>query len=167
MTRASEQRECASDRAANRDAARTNAGANRRAVPAIADAKKRRAARANADAKRRIPSLGARKRPSTLERRRILSRTPGFVPRGKLLPRWTAIPTDQPPGRGRPSITAAPSDRQANETLLEPTPQRKRPGQRSRGAPLHREHSAPSYLCSQRKQPSRRPQRVGGSGPAP
>lgn len=128
---------------------------------------KRRAARANADAKRRIPSLGARKRPSTLERRRILSRTPGFVPRGKLLPRWTAIPTDQPPGRGRPSITAAPSDRQANETLLEPTPQRKRPGQRSRGAPLHREHSAPSYLCSQRKQPSRRPQRVGGSGPAP
>ena len=128
---------------------------------------KRRAARANADAKRRIPSLGARKRPSTLERRRILSRTPGFVPRGKLLPRWTAIPTDQPPGRGRPSITAAPSDRQANETLLEPTPQRKRPGQRSRGAPLHRAHSAPSSLCSQRKQPSRRPQRVGGSGPAP
>ncbi len=128
---------------------------------------KRRVARANADAKRRIPSLGARKRPSTLERRRILSRTPGFVPRGKLLPRWTAIPTDQPPGRGRPSITAAPSDRQTNETLLEPTPQRKRPGQRSRGAPLHREHSAPSYLCSQRKQPSRRPQRVGGSDPAP
>lgn len=128
---------------------------------------KRRAARANADAKRRIPSLGAGKRPSTLERRRILSRTPGFVPRGKLLPRWTAIPTDQPPGRRRPSITAAPSDRQTNETLLEPTPQRKRPGQRSRGAPLHREHSAPSYLCSQRKQPSRRPQRVGGSDPAP
>lgn len=64
---------------------------------------KRRAARANADAKRRIPSLGARKRPSTLERRRILSRTPGFVPRGKLLPRWTAIP-HRSAARARPAL---------------------------------------------------------------
>lgn len=158
MTRASEQREYASDRAANRDPARGTC--ERRREPACGACARRRekrhAARANADAKRRMPSLGARKRPSTLERRRILSRTPGFVSRSKLLPRWTAIPTDQPPGRGRPSITAAPSDRQANETPLEPTLQRKQPGQRSRGAPLHRERSAPSYLCSQRKQPSRR-----------
>ena len=64
---------------------------------------KRRVARANADAKRRIPSLGARKRPSTLERRRILSRTPGFVPRSKLLPRWTAIP-HRSAARARPAL---------------------------------------------------------------
>ena len=167
MTRASEQRECASDRAANRDAARANAGANRRAVPAIADAKNdarhvRTQTRSDAYRVLALEKGQARSNGGASYRELPVScREASFYRGGQL------SPTDQPPGRGRPSITAAPSDRQANETLLEPTPQRKRPGQRSRGAPLHREHSAPSYLCSQRKQPSRRPQRVGGSGPAP
>lgn len=128
---------------------------------------KRCTARTTAGANRRIPSLGARKRQArsngsaSYRELPVSCREASFYRGGQL------SPTDQPPGRGRPSITAAPSDRQANGISLEPAPRREQPGLRSWGAPLRRGHNAPSHLRSQRKHPERRTQRIGGSEPAP